>query len=1007
MGSRLTALVGALMLLASALTAQEQRGALEGTVTDTSGGVVVGAVVEARSTTGRTLDAVTDAVGVYRFPAVPPGRWDVSAALRGFRTARVEGVRLALGQLLRVDLVLEVGAVSELIDVRESSPLVDVRQSARFTNIRDENLEKLPKGRDFTSLVVQAPGANWEKKSGGLSIDGATEGENRYMIDGIETTDPIVGWNGLDVVTDFVEEVQVKSSGFAAEYGGATGGVVNVLTRSGTNKWHGSAWTYFRSDGLGYPIEYRFLTDDAPAYADGRSSLRLVPTDPTQTEYHTYPKDDVVHWEPGFSLGGPLARDKAWFYASYNPSFRTEDRTVTLLADGSPVSRRHRETMHNATANASAQIGSRTRARIAFSSRKLIYDGFLPSLNGLDDPRTHYDAKTIAPNWSLSGNVDVVASPRLYFNLRAGYHVRDQHDEGIPQEPLYMFVTSNLGMAGVPEDLQRTTGYRNNVHNWETRKNRTTRLSLLGDVSWFIDAGGQHALKAGVQYNRIDHDLDAGMSRNFIHLFWDRSLGGQRGTYGYYQVTSNEIDPERGILEHGDVRTPNWALFVQDSWTLAERLTLNLGLRAEREKVPSYATDPDIPKTAIEFSFADKLAPRLGFAWDVKGDGSLKLFGSWGVFYDIAKLFMPRGSFGGWHLLLYVYGLDTPEWPTLVDAPGCPPDCPGELLHSPSPGQPINHPENNRIDPDLEPHRLQEATVGIEYALTPTLSVAARYVHKQLDRAVEDIGALDAQRNEVYTIGNPGFGRASIAHVFADGTTVPYPSAVRDYDGVELILNKRLSNGWALRASYLWSRLWGNYSGLAYGDYNGSMAPNWTRAFDNPIMMFDERGEAVNGPLPADRPHQFKAQLIYDFSFGTSVGLNAYVANGTPVTRMANVLGPFSYPVAYLGRESDGRTPTFSQLDVLLRHEIHLGGEKRLQLELNALNLFNQRTVIHRFPFQNQHGNGIFTTTEELFQGIDTQALIQEQGLYEDPLFLMDSEFQRPREIRLGIRFAF
>ena len=134
----------------------------------------------------------------------------------------------------------------------------------------------------------------------------------------------------------------------------------------------------------------------------------------------------------------------------------------------------------------------------------------------------------------------------------------------------------------------------------------------------------------------------------------------------------------------------------------------------------------------------------------------------------------------------------------------------------------VNDPENNLIDPDLEPYRLQEATVGIEHALTPTLSVAARYVHKQLDRAVEDIGALDAELNAIYSIGNPGFGRASIAHVFADGTTVPYPRAVRDYDAVELSLNKRLSDGWALRASYLWSRLWGNYTGLANGDSNGA-----------------------------------------------------------------------------------------------------------------------------------------------------------------------------------------
>jgi hypothetical protein len=829
------------------------------------------------------------------------------------------------------------------------------------------------------------------------------------MIDGLETTDPLFGWSGLDVVTDFVEEVQVKSSGFAAEYGGATGGVLNIITKSGTNEWHGSAWMYFRSDGLGYPTPLeRWNSSFTPEYADGRPSLRAVPTDPTQMEYVTYPKDDVAHWEPGFSLGGPLARDKAWFFASYNPSFQTQDRTVTLTADDSVVSRRHRLTMHNAMANVSSQIGSRTRARIAFNSLKWVWDGALPTLDGSDDPRTQYDYKDVWPNWSLSGNVDVVASPRLYFNLRAGYHYQDYYREGIPQEPRYVFLNSNVGMAGVPENLQRPMFYESVLDNYDVRTDERTRLGLQGDVTWFVDAAGQHALKAGVQYRRPGEVLDAGHSGNVVYLFWDRAFAGQRGAYGYYRVISNAIDPERGRLEYGNVRTPNWALFVQDSWTVAERLTLNVGLRTEREKVPSYATDPDIPKTAIEFSFADKLAPRLGFAWDVKADGSLKLFGSWGIFYDTMKLWMPWGSFGGFQAQSSFYGLDTPEWPTLVDAPGCPPDCPGERFLGPVDHVNIvNDPENNLIDPDLEPYRLQEATVGVEHALTPTLSVAARYVHKQLDRVVEDIGALDAELNSVYSIGNPGFGRASIAHVFADGTTVPYPRAVRDYDALELSLHKRLSNGWALRASYLWSRLWGNYTGLANGDRNGSLSPNWTENFDNPIMMFDERGEPVFGPLPADRPHQLKSQLIYDFSFGTTVGLNAWMASGTPITRSVWVIPPQDFPVNYLGRNSDGRTPTRSQIDVLVRHEIRLGGEKRVQLELNVLNLFNERTAIGRIPRQLEPGIAVSVTPEEFFLGVDMQALMEEQGLRELPAFLMDGEFQIPREIRLGIRFAF
>jgi hypothetical protein len=733
-----------------------------------------------------------------------------------------------------------------------------------------------------------------------------------------------------------------------------------------------------------------------------------VPTDPTRAEYFTYPRDDVTHWEPGFSVGGPLVRDKVWVFGSYNPSFQRQSRTVVGAADGSETSRQHRLDFHGAAASLSAQLGARTRARLAFNNASSIWDGELPGLDGLDDPRTHYDYQYVWPNWSLSANVDHVASDRLYLAFRGGYTVQDLSTRGIPQGARYVFRTSCLGMPGVPEALQRGAGYMNVPTNYEIRRDETSRLAFHADATWFARAAGQHAFKIGVQYDRLGHRLDAGNSGNVAWLSWGRHFPGQQTGLGFYELLTNELEPERGSLHYGDVHGNNWALFVQDAWTLGDRLTLNLGLRAEHEQVPSYATNPAVPRTAIEFSFAEKLAPRLGLAWDVRGDGRLKVYGSWGIFYDTMKLLMPSGSFGGQHVQVYVFGLDTPEWPTLVDAPGCPPDCPGDLLIGPLDYSIlVNDPENNAIDPGLQPFRLQEATAGVEFALTPTLSVAARYIHKRIDRAVEDIGALDAAQNEVFAIGNPGFGRTTIAHVFGDGARVAYPRARRDYDAVELSVHKRYAAGWSLRASYLWSRLWGNYSGLVDGDENGAMAPNFSRNFDNPIMMFDDTGAPLDGPLPSDRPHQLKAQLIYDFPFGTTLGVNGYVASGTPISRAAPFIPPNNFPVRYLGRGSDGRTPTFSQLDLYLQQEIRLGGRSRLQLLANILNVFDQQATVNRYPWQLEPGAGVSVTPEQFFRGVDTQALIAAQGLHEDPRFLMDSEFQLPRELRIGVRFVF
>ena len=270
----LAALVAVALLVALPVVAQEQRASIEGVVKDAQGGAIVGASVVAKMSSalemkgdrvsGPGISIVTDATGTYRFASLTPGRYEITANLSGFAPAKVQNVDLRLGQLLTINLTLSPGAMTETVQVVAESPLIDVRQSARATSLRAEAIEKMPKGRDFTSLVTQAPGANQEAKLGGISIDGASASENRFIIDGAETTQLQTGISGKTMVTDFVDEVQVKSSGYAAEYGGATGGVINVISRTGTNQWRGNAFTYYSGDGLD---------------SSYRPSLRLVPTD--------------------------------------------------------------------------------------------------------------------------------------------------------------------------------------------------------------------------------------------------------------------------------------------------------------------------------------------------------------------------------------------------------------------------------------------------------------------------------------------------------------------------------------------------------------------------------------------------------------------------------------------------------------------------------------------------------------------------------------------------------
>jgi hypothetical protein len=298
--------------------------------------------------------------------------------------------------------------------------------------------------------------------------------------------------------------------------------------------------------------------------------------------------------------------------------------------------------------------------------------------------------------------------------------------------------------------------------------------------------------------------------------------------------------------------------------------------------------------------------------------------------------------------------------------------------------------------------KMQEASFGLEHQLSNVVAVSARYVHKQLDRAIEDTGALDAQQNEIYVVGNPGYGMSAFAY-----PGVPYPKAQRDYDSVEFAVSKNMSNNWYLRASYLWSRLYGNYSGLSQSDENGRTSPNVGRAFDYPAMMFDKTGKAVYGRLGTDRPHQFKTQFIYALPVGTTLGISQYVASGVPVTREIGIFPPNALPVQYNGRMSDGRMPVFSQTDLSIQHSLRIGGGREVQVGLNVDNLLNQQTATNRFvTYQKDAGSSINIDEAAFYAGrenIDARVA----ATAKDPRFLMDNGFQLPIAARFNVRFVF
>jgi hypothetical protein len=302
-----------------------------------------------------------------------------------------------------------------------------------------------------------------------------------------------------------------------------------------------------------------------------------------------------------------------------------------------------------------------------------------------------------------------------------------------------------------------------------------------------------------------------------------------------------------------------------------------------------------------------------------------------------------------------------------------------------------------------------------------------RFVHKQLDRAIDDIGDL-AGGDEFYIIANPGegivdqFDISTGTSVFksqgfaANPVLINMPKATRNYNSVEGRLEKRLSNNWSSFLSYTWSRDAGNYSGLSSSDENGRDNPNNSRDFDYPSMSFDQHGKVLDGVFDTDRTHQLKAQALYLFKWGTSVGVGEYIASGTPITRQVPIITGSNYPIRYLGRNSEGRTPVFSQTDLYVQHAFRISGDRAIILNLNVLNLFDQRTVVNRVStvarsgsIPNQAGyyqEAAFYAGQLDFDQLITKA-IANGFMAPNPQFGMANSYQAPIVARFGVKFTF
>jgi outer membrane receptor protein involved in Fe transport len=1011
-------LLGALALVLSVATgarAQETRGSIEGVVKDASGAVLPGATVEARSPSLVGVQATTsDGNGTYRFPALAPGTYELTATLPGFTARKVADIRVDLGQTIKIDVTLPLASVSETVQVTSETPLIDVKTSATTATIDAQTIDLIPKGRGLLSVLTQIPAANNESRNGGFSIDGASGSENRFIVDGVDRTNARTGTatviSGTEVLMqDFIDTVQVKQSGYNAEYRAALGGVVNAVTKSGSNQFHGGV-AFYRTDN-------KWL-------GDIRQTLRSVPTDASRSEYIITPRDKGHQNDVALSLGGPILKDRGWFFVGYAPQYYPSERTVRWANPGSfPATQTFSTGKPNNIAtnyNATSALTRTLRAR--FTGSNETQKGSLGLPNIQPDGSSTSSAASFNPRSSVfteqfsnaySGIVDWTVSNKTFVNATVSYLGYGTHSAGGDyfHGTVRSFSTPNVGLLDVPADLQRVSGFTDNNSNSFSVQDDYQRFNISLDATRYAHFKGEHAFKIGGLYERIGNQANLGQQAPNISLNWGSVYSSPSGftasgRYGWFEV--------RRAYTGGDIKETNLSFFAQDQWTVNNRLTLNYGLRLENEEIPSY--NPNAP--GVKFGWGDKIAPRAGFAYDFAGDGKTKLYGSYGVYYDTMKLEMPRGAWGGDKWISYYYTLETANWPSIDCSDGFGTNCTGgTLIESINFRHTSNEPgsEIGQVDPNLKPTRKHEYTLGLDRELRAQMSLGIRYAHKGWDETIDDIGVCTPTSQvcgEVYNIANPGKGIGRSPITFG-GPFPTVPEVVNIYDGLEFVVRKRYSHRWTATSSLLLSRLYGNYGGLASSDENGRTSPNVSRYYDSLFLSFTEKGTEAKGRLNSDRPVQFKLQGAYMTPWGTNVGVNFFAFSGLLYSSTVTFQG---VPVYFKGRGDLGRTPMLNQTDLLVSHDFRLFGNTKVGVLANITNLFDQDTVtsLATGAFRDAmvipgFGNRV---AEAFFQpgGIDVfaiQAARNPTSGRPSPTYKLANGFQGARSIRLGARISF
>ena len=963
--------VAALFTFASPVSAQTTS-RLMGTVVDAQGAVLPGVTVTATSPQLQGANTtVTDASGQFRFPSLPPGVYAVKAELAGFKPADQNDVRLTLDQTITLSLKMQVAGVAETVNVLASSPVVDTTSAVGGVSVGQEIFDQLAVRRDIYDLTRFAPGVT--KDTFGPSFYGSTSAENSYIIDGLNTTGVDTGTEGKTLNTDFIQEVQVQTGGLNAEYGRLTGGNLNVITKSGSNTFHTDLFAFGQGGGL------------QSANATG-PKLPQTSTSVTNTAHQA---------DFGGDLGGFLVKDRVWFFGAYDRVNQRDEATIIrpLTSPGSPA------------------LGSAVPADITknlFAAKVTLKLSQNHTLTGtvIGDPSTRTGAVFTTQNGlnfvingapstfqgtldqggvDSVGKYDGIFSSKTLFSAMVG-----QHREKVIYGGAGTSTAQLTDRSVVP--TQNSGGFAGfDDQNFK-------RNVVKGDLTQYW---ADHTLKFGGDYEDISAVVDRYQGGAGQLIYRLRSSAGVIYYRHRYYVNDqaagfSRTDPltwQINLPLEATPQTKNTSLYAQDSYKPLSSLSINYGLRWEKQHVLGR-------DTSAGFFLKKNLAGRLGVVWDPTNTGKAKVYANYGRFYENIPQDINIRAFGG-ELTAFSYNF-SPDASNFLPVAGTPSR--SSLLGGSS----------EPVDPNLKGQYIDEVIGGFEYEVMPNTTAGVRVIYRNLGRVIEDF--LVPASGE-YFIANPGEGTLGQSLGFYSGGSAPAPTAQRKNKSMELSLRKRYSDNWQFLASYVFSKLEGNYDGT-FQNSTGQLDPNINSAFDYADFLVNAQGELSN-----QHKHQVKLDGSYVVARGAldgmSFGGSFRWLSGLPLTAYGYSFAYQNWEYYLTPRGSLGYGPADYEADVHVSYPIKIGSAKA-NIQLNVFNLFNRQsaTVLDQrynltkdgqcagIPGALCNGDGGLNTAPNTLTPVGQ--LANPTATATNPDFLKAGTFfTLPRSAQIGIRFTF